>query len=56
MSINDFLNISKHIKTEGKNIDSELLINFYHDIKDQPIAVHLTEKRKIENNNILSAS
>ncbi len=56
MSLNDFLNIAKNIKTNGKEIDSELLIAFYHDIKDSPIALHFSEKKKQELQNIINAS
>jgi Sec7-like guanine-nucleotide exchange factor len=48
MSLHDFLNIAKNIKTKGKEIDSDLLISFYHDIKEQPIALHSSEKKKLE--------
>ncbi len=46
MSLNDYLNISKNIRTGKDSIDSEMLIGFYYDIKESPIALHLTEKRK----------
>lgn len=46
MSINDYLNIAKNIRNGKDSIDSELLINIYHDLKEAPLALHVSEKRK----------
>lgn len=56
MSINEFLNIAKNIKSNSEHLDTEMLINFYHDLKDSPLALHMSEKRKLEKQSIINAS